>query len=253
MPLLQASSSSLPPILRLSEVDSTNAEAMRRALGGEAGPLWIVAGRQREGRGRSGRRWSSEPGNLHASCLMTLSSEPCKAYQLSLVAGVAVVDAVRQAMTLPEHAPLRLKWPNDILIGRAKAGGILVESGAAPAGLIAVVGVGVNLVQHPEGLDRPATHLAAYGRAPDPDRLLGLVATALSHWLGHWDEGRGFAAVREAWLARAGNTGERMSVHTGGGVVAGAFAGIDPDGALLLRDDLGGEHRYTYGDVSLAG
>jgi BirA family biotin operon repressor/biotin-[acetyl-CoA-carboxylase] ligase len=233
-------------------VDSTNAEAMRRASAGETGPLWVVADTQSAGRGRSGRQWSSPPGNLHASLLLSLSSPSPKAYQLSLVAGVAVIDAIRAAVALPEGAGLRLKWPNDILIGPAKAGGILVESSTGPAGLMAVIGIGINLVAHPDLPERPATHLGAHGVAPDPETLLAAIAPAHAGWLEVWAEGRGFAAVREAWLARCGALGQRLSVNTGRETIEGTFCGVDADGALLLQDASGRERCFSFGDVALA-
>ena len=127
-------------LVHLEEVDSTNAEAMRRVLAGERGPMWITADRQTAGRGRSGRAWSSTPGNLLASFIVQLDCAPAMAAQLSLVAGIATIDAIRRAGTL---RGLRLKWPNDILVGTAKAGGILVESTSRPGqpGTIAVIGV----------------------------------------------------------------------------------------------------------------
>ena len=91
--------------------------------------MWIIAQRQTSGRGRSGRAWSSQPGNLFASFITALDCPPAKAGQLSLVAGVAVIDAIRRAGDVPG---LRLKWPNDILVGTAKTGGILVESTSRP-------------------------------------------------------------------------------------------------------------------------
>src|SRR5215472_12224070 len=106
----------LPGVV-FDEIDSTNTEAMRRAVAGERGPLWIAARRQTRGRGRSGRHWLSEPGNLYASLLITLECQPGVAQQLSLVAGVAVVDAIRTAAGgLGKPEGLRLKWPNDVLI-----------------------------------------------------------------------------------------------------------------------------------------
>ena len=87
-----------PRILHIDEVGSTNVEAMRLAMFGETGPVWIRAIRQTEGKGRSGRQWMSEPGNLFASLLMRLTAPAPKAYQLSLVTGVAVIEAVREAV-----------------------------------------------------------------------------------------------------------------------------------------------------------
>lgn len=236
-------------------VDSTNAEAMRRALAGDRGPLWILADTQTAGRGRSGRRWTSDAGNLQASLLLVSGISPAKAYQLALVAGLAVFDAL--ASLLPrDGVNLHLKWPNDILMSGAKAGGILIESSTRPGhsgkdpGLIVVIGIGLNIVSKPDLPDRPTACLAEHGAAPDPWTLLNVLAASMDSWLGLWADGDGFAAVREAWLDRAHPIGERMAVHTGVERVAGAFAGLDPEGALVL-DTEGGVRRFTFGDVSL--
>ena len=237
-------------VARLDAVDSTNTEAMRRAQAGERGPLWIVADTQSAGRGRSGRSWSSETGNLHASLLLTLALPQPQAHQLALVAGVALFDAISPAIG-PPPAGLRLKWPNDILIDGDKTGGILIESSMGAGGLTAVIGIGLNVAAAPAGLDRPATHLAAHGASPGArGLLLDALMDTLAVWLAAWDEGRGFAAVREAWLNRAHPIGERMGINTGTEHVAGTFQGLDPDGALLI--DAGGSvRRFTFGDVSL--
>ncbi len=246
---------SMHAIDHLPAVDSTNAEAVRRALAGERGPLWIVADVQSAGRGRSGRTWTSGSGNLQASLLITTGVPAANAYQLSLVAGVAVFDAIAIAM---EGAPegLRLKWPNDILVGGAKAGGILIESnmvGARDSGagaLAAVIGIGINVASAPEVPDRPTTQLGAHGSPLRSSVLLAALADCMADWLGVWDEGRGFAAVREAWLNRAHPLGERMSINTGTERVSGAFLGLDADGALSLETERGAR-RFTFGDVSL--
>src|SRR6476646_132144 len=117
-----------PRILHLAETGSTNADAMRLGVGGEDLPLWVIADVQTGGRGRSGRTWVSQPGNLHASLALCCTAPMEKAGQLSLLAGISVIDAIRDIMDLAPGTELRLKWPNDILIGIAKAGGILVES-----------------------------------------------------------------------------------------------------------------------------
>jgi BirA family biotin operon repressor/biotin-[acetyl-CoA-carboxylase] ligase len=244
-----------PPyrLLHLPETDSTNAEAMRRGLAGERGPLWVLADRQTAGRGRSGRTWVSEPGNLHASLLIETGCPVAKAGQLSLVAGVAAVDALRGAgVSVPG---LRLKWPNDVLIGRAKAGGILVESSARTPheGRIAVIGVGLNLAAAPPGLEPAATNLAAHGLALSPREALCFLADTMDAALKTWNEGEGFAAVRASWLARAGVIGEPLVVNAPEGSVEGRFADLDEEGALVITVAGGGERRITYGDVSLQG
>lgn len=240
--------------LHLAEIDSTNGEAMRRALAGEAGPLWVIADRQTSGRGRSSRSWVSSPGNLYASLLITTGAAIAKVGQLSLVAGIATIDAICKAGPLQAGHSLRLKWPNDILIGTAKAGGILVESSArgCKEGIAAVIGIGLNLASVPTELRRAATYLAAHGVTLSPREALGLLAREMDAWLKTWDEGAGFAAVREGWLERAGPVGEPLSVLANEGHIEGRFAGLDADGALIIADKDGCERRFTYGDVSLA-
>jgi len=240
-------------LLHLAEADSTNAEAMRRALAGDRGALWVLADRQTAGRGRAGRTWASAPGNLLASLLIETGCPQARAGQLSLVAGVAVVDAIVKAGS--PVPGLRLKWPNDILIGSAKAGGILVESSTLGSGrgLQAVIGVGLNLASVPPGLEAGATNLAAHGLSLSPRGTLCFLAETMDAWLKTWNEGEGFAAVRAGWLARAGAVGERLTVHSAEGFMEGRFAGLDDEGALLIACDDGAERRFTYGDVALDG
>jgi BirA family biotin operon repressor/biotin-[acetyl-CoA-carboxylase] ligase len=247
-----------------AELDSTNAEAMRRAVAGERGPLWISAGRQSAGRGRAGRTWNSDDGNLYASLLVSLLAPAPKAYQLSLVAGVMVYEALSAVLPPPAQAALRLKWPNDILIGGAKAGGILIESTvvtrerdgqpetADGMRLAAIIGIGINIATHPVNLDRPVTSLGAHGATPASEALLARFAAAADHWIAVWRNGEDFAAIRKAWLTRAHPIGERMSINTGSERVTGTFEGLDADGSLLI-DAGAGIRRFAFGDVSLAG
>ena len=238
----------------LDEVGSTNTEAFKRAEAGERGSLWILARRQMQGRGRSGRSWDSEPGNLYASLLQTIACPPSAVHQISLLAGVAVIDAIRAAAGGARIEGLRLKWPNDVLIGQAKCAGILPEcvSGADGREVTAVIGIGINLAWHPSDIGRPATHLTAQGIDVTPDAMLQLLAPAVQGWIDVWQGGAGFARVRAAWLERAGPVGEAATVDTGTERIAGTFLDLDGDGALLLRDAHGLQRRVTYGDVTLA-
>lgn len=260
----------LPETHRLVHVEScgsTNSEAMRLGLAalrgaGEPLPLWVLADRQTAGRGRSGRAWQSLPGNLLASLAVPLTCPPAVAAELSLVAGNAVIDAVRAAC--PDLSGLRLKWPNDLLLAGAKLGGILVESaplppagpyGGASGGVLAVVGIGLNLAAEPRDVDRPAARLGAHASDNKnnlaPIDMLGYVGEAMQRWLSTWDEGRGLARVREGWLERAGPEGEPMTVHAGARLVSGTFAGLDRGGALLLTLPDGRIERFMFGDVTL--
>lgn len=245
-----------PPhrIIEFETIDSTNAEALRLIAAGERGPVWILAGRQEAGRGRSGRSWTSEPGNLFATFLTVLPGNPPRAYQIALVTGVAVAHAIRSLVPAMPPGQLRLKWPNDVLIGRAKAGGILVESTQVKGGDLAMaVGIGLNLISHPAEEARLTANLTAFGTVPGPLAVLSALDFQLSHWLTVWSGGQGFANIREAWLALSGAKGERLVVNSGAGFVEGTYQGIDQDGALILADDTGHHRIYSYGDVSLAG
>jgi BirA family biotin operon repressor/biotin-[acetyl-CoA-carboxylase] ligase len=249
-----------PPSFRsviLEEAGSTNTEAFKRALAGEAGPLWIMARRQTQGRGRSGRQWASEPGNLYASLLQRVACPQTVVHQLSLLAGVAAVEAIAAAAGDP-IAGLRLKWPNDVLIGEAKCAGILPESQMWPGGwaagseVVVVIGIGINLASHPTGLGRSATSLAAHGVSLAPEAMLGFLSEAIQRWFEAWDRGAGFARVRAAWLGYAGAVGESLTVDTGRERIAGTFLGLDDGGALLMLDAQGRPRKLTFGDVTLA-
>jgi BirA family biotin operon repressor/biotin-[acetyl-CoA-carboxylase] ligase len=238
-------------VITLGQIDSTNSEAMRRITSGETGPLWIRAQAQSRGRGRSGRSWTSEPGNLYATLLFAPGCARSQAHQLSLLTGVAVYDAIG-AMAGGTIAGLRLKWPNDVLIGSAKAVGILAESSVGQSGeLLAIVGVGINLAHAPADAGRGTTCLAEHGISADPATALSQLDRAMWQWLGTWDRGHGFAAIRGAWLERAGSIGEMLAINAADGRVEGRFAGLDADGSLLLTDDAGRERRFLFGDVSV--
>lgn len=239
-------------LLRYAELGSTNAEAMRLAASGEPGPAWIVADMQTAGKGRSGRAWASEPGNLFASYLFDTTAPISAAHQLSLVAGVAAFDAIA-SFGLTASEGLRLKWPNDILIGDAKAGGILVESTSLPARqtLTVVIGVGLNLQHHPDIAGRHVTSLSRHGVAVTTGAALDALDAALLHATALWDAAHGFSAVRAAWLARSGPVGQRISVNGADGTITGTFAGLDSDGALIIELQGGESRRCTYGDVTI--
>ncbi len=236
------------PIVALEEVDSTNAEARRRVEAGEAGPLWITAGRQSAGRGRRGRAWETGAGNLAATYLFTTALRPAEAAQVSFVAALAVADL---ASAFIPASLVSLKWPNDLMLAGRKGAGILVESGAAQSQpLWVAVGVGVNLATAPEAPDRPATTFAAHMRAPPPAPLdaLAVLAEALERWRQTWER-VGFGPIAEAWTQRAHGIGERCVARLSDETLEGIAEGLDGDGALRLRTASGEVRRITAGDV----
>lgn len=230
------------------EIDSTNAEARRRAEAGETGPIWITAERQTAGRGRRGRSWETGQGNLAATLLFVTDKPPAEAAQVSFIAALAVADL---ADAFTPVTLVSLKWPNDPLIGGRKASGILVESGQhARGGLWVAVGVGVNLATPPETPERPATAFAEHmtGPPPKPLEALALLAEALERWRQVWQRS-GFAVIADAWTRRAHGLGETCVARLGHETITGVAEGLDPDGALRLRLPDGMLRRITAGDV----
>ncbi|MGO9170957.1 MAG: biotin--[acetyl-CoA-carboxylase] ligase [Rhodomicrobium sp.] len=227
------------PVLHFDSLDSTNEEALRRIGAGCEGPLWIVAGEQSQGRGRGGRRWHSPKGNLYASLILRLSVSASVATQLSFVAALAVHDALASQLTPAQTADLRLKWPNDVMFGGAKIAGILIESLAAVKGngAVAVIGTGINTGVAPSDTGRPA---AGLGLGPaGTAQVFDALAAAFVTWLGRWEEGKGFAAIREVWLSRALALNEPITVSLNGSSIRGKFCGVDQGGALQLETGLG--------------
>lgn len=242
------------PIQFHKTLPSTNAEAMRIGNQGSVPPVWVVAECQTAGRGRSGRTWVSPSGNLFASLLIKTKADITALHQLSLVTGVAVFNAV-QSMSSSRIETLRLKWPNDLLAGRSKTGGILVESTTAPegSGYLAVLGIGLNVLANPEVEGRPdVTCLAGLGVEISPEQAIDHLDRELHAALNVWDDSAGFPAIRAAWLERCGPIGEPITVQANDGPLMGTFAGLDDDGALLFDIKGGERRRCTYGDVTLA-
>ena len=239
------------PVLLLDHTDSTNAEARRRAEAGEAGPLWVVARSQSAGRGRRGRAWESETGNLYATLLTTTRKPPAEAAQVTFIAALAVADL------LDRYAPpslVTIKWPNDVMLAGQKACGILIESGVhANGGLWLAVGIGVNLAEAPQGTERPATalshHLSADHVAPPKvERAAEELAETFGVWMERW-ETLGFQPILDAWAARTPGLDGPAVARLGHETVEGRAEGVAADGALRLRLADGSLRLISAGDV----
>jgi BirA family biotin operon repressor/biotin-[acetyl-CoA-carboxylase] ligase len=232
-------------LIACDTVGSTNAEALAYARAGEKGPLWITARAQTGGRGRRGRTWVSEPGNLFATLLLTDPAPPEQAPQLSFVAALATHDAIaRLAPALASR--LAFKWPNDVLCGGAKLAGILIEAeGTRP--LIVAVGIGVNCRHHPDGTDYGATDLAAEGASVTPEQLFTALSGAMMVRLREWSAG--FGPIRTEWLRRAGAPGTPLRVRVGARDFTGRFEALDEAGRLVVRLPDGATETIAAGEV----
>lgn len=212
-------------------INSTSLEAKRRAAIGEAGPVWFLAHRQTAGYGRRGSAWRQSDGDLAATLLFRPALKAELLPQLSFVAALAVADAISR---FAPRAQLSIKWPNDVLSSGAKIAGVLLEFVASPP-LIAL-GVGVNIVSAPSGLDYPTARLIDLTTPSAPPRPRDFLATldeVFAAWRQRW-ESEGFAPVRAEWLSRADKISERIRVQLPGEIVQGVFQDLDLDGALIL-------------------
>jgi BirA family transcriptional regulator, biotin operon repressor / biotin---[acetyl-CoA-carboxylase] ligase len=226
---------------------STNAEALSLARRGERGPLWVTADRQSAGRGRRGRAWVSELGNLYASLLLTAPVPAGHWPELSFVAALAVHDAVAAVAGHIEPL-LAIKWPNDLLLSGAKFAGILLEGESGGTGAL-VVGVGVNCANHPDDTEYPATDLAAAGAPVPPATLFAVLSAKMVERIAQWNEGEGFSSIRADWLARAAGIGEAVRVRLADRDIIGRFEALDPVGGLVLRLADGAATTIAAGDL----
>lgn len=233
--------------IHLDAVGSTNAEAFERARQGAASGLWVVARRQTAGRGRRGRLWTSEPGNLYSSLMLRDPIAEARLGELPLVVALAVHDAVAAALPPFARADLAIKWPNDILYAGAKLCGILIEAAMTPEGRVVVAGIGINCAHHPDVTLYSATDLAKAGYPTEPEALFALLSAAMARRLYEWQTGS-FQGLREAWLSRARGVGEAITVRLPTREVNGVFSGLDEEGRLLLRHD-GEVEAISAGDV----
>jgi BirA family biotin operon repressor/biotin-[acetyl-CoA-carboxylase] ligase len=241
-------------------VGSTNAEAMSRTRDGERGPIWFVTTEQTAGRGRRHRPWIAPRGNLASSVLEVIDVSPAIAATLGFAAGLALEAALRRVSVEAslraagsERMKFSLKWPNDVLAGRQKLAGILLEAEAVGERLAVVVGIGTNVVAAPEGTPTPATSLAALGIDVGAEELFAELSDSWAEFRGIWDDGRGFDEIRRRWLERAAGLGQPVAIKTGAAALEGTFDTIDEAGCLIVRTSLGKRVPVSAGDVYFGG
>ncbi len=232
----------------VTETGSTNSDLAAKLRAGEAVPegQWLVTDRQVAGRGRQGRNWFDGAGNFMGSTVVHCAPRDPSPATLALVAGVAAYEAV--AGVLADPSRLRLKWPNDLMLGDAKLAGILLER----EGDAIIVGMGINLAVAPDLPDRKTIALTALGPAPDRDLFARALAGAFDRELERWRT-YGLEPLVRRWESVAHSMGTPLKVHPPGeGVIEGGFAGLTIEGALSLRLADGSVRAIHAGDVMLA-
>jgi BirA family biotin operon repressor/biotin-[acetyl-CoA-carboxylase] ligase len=227
----------------VAETGSTNADLVARAVRGEASGAVLITDFQSAGRGRLGRTWTAPPGSSIALSLLMRPHdvEPSRWTWLPLLAGVAVVEALRRAA----EAQAVLKWPNDVLVDGRKICGILAERVETPTGPACVIGLGLNVHLSEEQLPVPtATSLAVL----NPSRVMGrnpLITTILRAFAAvytEWEMGDDDTTFALSYVKRCDTIGRRVRVTLSGDqVVEGAAEAIDHAGRLVVRTATGSQ------------
>ncbi|MEE9273645.1 MAG: biotin--[acetyl-CoA-carboxylase] ligase [Robiginitomaculum sp.] len=225
--------------LHLDSIDSTNAEAIRQAENGVIGPIWITSEIQTKGRGRRGRDWVSQTGNLFCTGLYPCEGDLQSASKLSFVAALALAQTLE---TFIDPRLIKIKWPNDVLVDGKKIAGILLEITEHNSKLWIAIGVGINIISCPNFDEYEVTYLLDHINADELDSFKGsksiikILAQQFDCWRQQYLE-QGFKPVREAWLERAQGIGESVKVNLPDKSFMGTALGLSDDGALEVRID----------------
>lgn len=232
-------------------VGSTNSEAMQAARIGAPDRLWVCALEQTSGRGRRGRNWSSQFGNLAASLYVALPTHVAEPGLLGFVAGVSLARTIESLCA--EHgrtADIRLKWPNDVMADGQKMVGILLEGERLPDGHLAVVvGMGVNVVAVPDGMPYAASSLAGIGVDLTAQDVFEILSDRFAEAFEMWNYGAGSADIMARWRLHAAGIGGEIGVRLDARDIEGRFETVDEQGRLIVRTKDGQLERITAGDV----
>lgn len=236
------------------KVDSTNNVAMHLAERGEPHGSLVLAEEQTGGRGRAGRRWVSEKSaGIYCSIILRPPLPPAHAPLLTLVAGLAARDAAVEEL---DSAP-DIRWPNDLLVGGRKFGGILTEMHAEPDRIhYAVVGIGINVNQSkmPPEIAGIATSLKI--ETKKSHSRLELLIRLLHHFNRYYDQfvsGGAQPILRRFAEVSSYSSGKRVRITTSTETFTGTTAGLEQSGVLrVVRDDGAGTESVLSGDVAEA-
>lgn len=208
----------------------------------------VQALEQTQGRGRHGRNWVSERGNLYLSMLLRPDCAARHVGQISILIAVALADTIKPHLKDPEA--LILKWPNDLMIYDHKCAGILIETSLSDKGTIlyAAVGVGVNIANAPAQI---GVSLNNHTKAPlNVNKFRDEFLKNLQKLYVLWSR-KGFAEIKDRWLGLAHKKGTNLRIRIGAQVETGIFYGIDDEGNLLLHDKDLRQKKVTAGEVYL--
>jgi len=239
-------------IYTFETIDSTNNCAKAIAgCWGEEGTV-VIAEQQTAGRGRLGRIWEASPNeNLIFSIVLRPKVAPGGLNLLPLYAAVAIAEAIEKATALK----VECKWPNDLLVGKRKIAGILIE-GSVKQNIVeyVVIGIGINVNQKRFAgeLQSKATSLSLEtGKVIDRADLFRTILSSLEQ---HYNAvaAKGFNSIIPLWVSRSTMINRTISVSQQGNVISGIVKGLSTDGGLILQSN-GTEKTLFAGDVTVVG
>jgi BirA family biotin operon repressor/biotin-[acetyl-CoA-carboxylase] ligase len=250
--LSHSANSLIGELLVLLQTDSTN-RVCQEAMNDRATPnqaIVISAEQQTAGRGRRGKAWVSPYArNMYLSVGWQVQGGAAALQGLSLAIGVVVVRALQDLGV----TTAQLKWPNDIVVGRQKLGGILIEltgDMAGPCSVVVGMGLNVNMPEYAQdGIDQAWTDVYQLGARPSRAQLIASVLNHVLPLLQHWEQS-GFEPWREAWQALDAYREQPVNILMGDKRIAGIERGVDRDGAIQIETTLGLQS-FHGGEVSL--
>lgn len=226
-------------VIHLSTIDSTQDETVRMLAGGRMPPFAVLADTQIKGRGRQGRQWESPIGNLSATTVLPIVPTE-RAGDYAFIVAVSMHAAIAPQLSNP--ADLRLKWPNDLLLGGQKCAGILLER---PDPAVLLIGTGVNVVAAPADRTFLNAHTAMPFTAP---ALLGAFHAELLQCIDVYQTA-GLPPILDAWRTHAFGLGQEINVRLAAESFMATFMGLDEDGALIAQLPNGTKRLVHAGEV----
>lgn len=229
----------LAVVQQFTEIDSTNVEAMRQLQSGKNGCFLLLAHAQTAGRGRRGRVWQSPAGaGIYLTLVRPFPVAITQLHALSLVAALSVQEALQSCGA----AGIKLKWPNDLLVGKCKLAGILLELKQSSEASHVLFGVGINLSlarDVRDSINQPVTDLCTLLQStPDKSMVVSCVVESLLNNLEEFERS-GFASFQARWNALDYYLGEDIVLQIGDRRKIGKSLGVDETGALLLQTATG--------------
>ena len=233
------------------EVTSTNTVAAELADKGAPEGTVVVSECQKQGRGRMGRNWVSQPENgIYLSLILRPKFVPMKAPCITLLSAIAVVEALEHVLGLEAG----IKWPNDVMIRGKKVSGILTELKAEIERIhYVIVGIGINVnnARFPKAFRDKVTSLSLEMKHPvSRIALVQMLLNSLERWYVSTVE-RGVDRTFERWRELSCTIGNPVEVNLGDEVLRGIATQLGPDGSLYVRMKSGEERQILAGDVTM--